>query len=1715
MEKKAVKLKSPKINVLTLILIMVLATVVINTTLAWFSFSGRGEAELELGYVKLDTNVVLTEDLDEVMPNMPVVTSASFTKSEGATDCLVRAKLEYYSNATNLTRAQKNYIVLLNDYEYASKISTNVDTCEWVLMDDGYFYLLDNDGEFVKVVDGESYSLLKTGEHIEFPIVIDDGINPVFDSEVTQLHINVEFQAIQSSYLPSENFEDVVEIFKLCFPDENQDGSIKYKEVLVKFNVSGGSSVVSEVASVGSTISAPPKPTKEGYQFEGWYSQDGSESGDWGEEIKFPLTITNETTIHAKWKEGGSITPGLILLDNKVIGYVGEDRDVVVPETYSKTGNKLSYTHTCNNVFDFYVWSYDLMGVMELGYDISPITITDTVSSVTFNSMQELENNFNLNAVTYPATITYHVDEYEDGDDYTITEIGPCGLGNYGFIIAMSYGNEDNTYISSVTLPSTLRVIDELAFIYQVGLKTLNIPEGVTTLNDGSLAGCMGLISVVLPSSLTTISGDVGLVDNMLIEVVNHSNLTATDLGIEDVANVITSESDSILYTYTDSGVTHYFTVQGTTMKLQSIVGTGVVTTPNTGVTLTGYYDESKTVTLGNYSLAMIKNMFPEFNELILGGGLKSLEDTSIAYFFNCSTVVIENALTSIGEMAFVYNPALEVLVVKKPVQSMPEVLFEECPNLNYILCETSEIAQSFSGKGKASNCIYIKQTSGYESLIFTETETVGISSVTTNGDVWVRTGDEGNYSYYKQFKVENSFTDGLLFHEGAVVGYIGDSQKVIVPTSYDLTGSRKTIVKTANSYLDLMLYVNEIMTAMEIGYDAYPIVMTDSQSNTTTITSFDELNTLDPTGFAYPVTLSYNIDEYVDGETYSVTSIAEGGLANIYNYIREDMGSKAKKTISELVLPEGLTSIGANALAYNYFAQVTIPSTLTTIGANAFADCNIGTLVIPSTVTSIDATAFTGAMVYDLINLSNATFTAGSYVSEVSDINNSIAYKYETDDYTLFYINMLGTTALVNSTTYGGKIELPSSGTTLTHVYNSSATLTLGEYGIVESVFMGDCNIEELVIGENCTLAISEYSFAYCENLEIVTVEADNIGYIGNHAFDYNNSLEYLLADNSKLAGLVISDGVVAVNVDTGYEGLIFSEVQVASTTIAKATDVDITWVRTGSSTSDYKYYKELEVERSFTAGLMMDTEGVVTDYFGDAEDVVIPQTYSLMVDTVEVTLMDVYNNAYFPCTVTTPDGEVHLNDIMDLQMALMKYESYGIEMYSWKCICKVVTAVDGNDYTVTSIGDNAFQNALITSVDIPDTVTDIGDNAFYGCDYLVEIVIPDNVITIGSSAFSNCDGLIRVTLPARLQSVGSWGFSYCYKIIEVINRTTTEITAGNSSTFGGVADNAKDVITDVSDSKLVTVGDFIFYDGDTKYLVAYTGKSTSITLPTSFNGGNYEIYNYFMQDNDKILSVTMTGGVTKINTRAFNRCYNLASLTLCEGLVTIGEGAFMSTPITSITIPTTVTNLGDNCFYSCTMLTEINYNATTVANVTDQVFFEAGIDASGITLTIGANVTVLPDNLFYAMMSNTKYSPNIKSIIFEEGSVCTTIGESAFRMCVAFASITLPDSVATIKGNAFYACGASSIKLGSNVTTIGSGAFTSCTAYVLCANATIAAAATTAGATNVYVIDTTTNFSSITFTSVSSGEVNGTSGTYLRTGASGSYVYYAKYTA
>ena len=82
--------------------------------------------------------------------------------------------------------------------------------------------------------------------------------------------------------------------------------------------------------------------------------------------------------------------------------------------------------------------------------------------------------------------------------------------------------------------------------------------------------------------------------------------------------------------------------------------------------------------------------------------------------------------------------------------------------------------------------------------------------------------------------------------------------------------------------------------------------------------------------------------------------------------------------------------------------------------------------------------------------------------------------------------------------------------------------------------------------------------------------------------------------------------------------------------------------------------------------------------------------------------------------------------------------------------------------DSPVVGIGNRAFYNKRISSVELPASLVSIGTNAFTRTD-IVSVTIPASVTTLGNYAFSECKSLTSVTFEAgsQLKSIGQRAFA------------------------------------------------------------------------------------------------------------------------------------------------------------------------------------------------------------------------------------------------------------------------------------------------------------------------------------------------------------------
>ena len=189
---------------------------------------------------------------------------------------------------------------------------------------------------------------------------------------------------------------------------------------------------------------------------------------------------------------------------------------------------------------------------------------------------------------------------------------------------------------------------------------------------------------------------------------------------------------------------------------------------------------------------------------------------------------------------------------------------------------------------------------------------------------------------------------------------------------------------------------------------------------------------------------------------------------------------------------------------------------------------------------------------------------------------------------------------------------------------------------------------------------------------------------------------------------------------------------------------------------------------------------------------------------------------------------------------------------------------------------------------------------------------------IVLGSLSIQAADGLITKQITIKLEKAGTLPDKIGstkkkqitnLKIIGEINGTDLRMIREMAGK--DVRDNDTDgmlSVLDLSDAKIVEGGDY--------YYIHHSYYSTS----------NDKIGDYTFHGCSVLTSLTLPSGLTEIGEGAFAACSGLTSITLPSGVTSIGDLTFSHCScLTSLTLPSGVTSIGDLTFYACRGLTSI----------------------------------------------------------------------------------------------------------------------------------------------------------------------------------------------
>ena len=187
-------------------------------------------------------------------------------------------------------------------------------------------------------------------------------------------------------------------------------------------------------------------------------------------------------------------------------------------------------------------------------------------------------------------------------------------------------------------------------------------------------------------------------------------------------------------------------------------------------------------------------------------------------------------------------------------------------------------------------------------------------------------------------------------------------------------------------------------------------------------------------------------------------------------------------------------------------------------------------------------------------------------------------------------------------------------------------------------------------------------------------------------------------------------------------------------------------------------------------------------------------------------------------------------------------------------------------------------------------------------------------------------------------------------------------------------------------------------------------------------------------------LISITIPNSVTSIGQQAFSGCTGLTSVTIPNSVTSIESYAFSGcSSLTSITIPNSVTSIGGGTFANCSGLTSVTIPNSVTSIWGDRRYqgcFEGC--SSLVSVIIPNSVTSIGPRTFSGCSSLTTITiPNSVTIIEQQTfkgcssltsvtipNTITIIGQQTFEGCLNLASIAIPESVTSIEKQAFSGC-------------------------------------------------------------------------------------------
>lgn len=326
----------------------------------------------------------------------------------------------------------------------------------------------------------------------------------------------------------------------------------------------------------------------------------------------------------------------------------------------------------------------------------------------------------------------------------------------------------------------------------------------------------------------------------------------------------------------------------------------------------------------------------------------------------------------------------------------------------------------------------------------------------------------------------------------------------------------------------------------------------------------------------------------------------------------------------------------------------------------------------------------------------------------------------------------------------------------------------------------------------------------------------------------------------------------------------------------------------------------------------------------------------------------------------------------------------------------------------SVNNIGNYAFKDCFeLSSLSIPEGIKEMSFGVFEGCSKLTTVTLPESLNTISIGAGFSCEMLSELycnsTTPPMISDYTWFNFDRMViepnpEVVDFMARTTVHVHDYASEAYlnDDVWSKFKEITYDrVTDFNLLYLVDNLEYrnikyiiddiiipiDNPTKEGYTFSGWSE---IPTKMPGKDVKVYGTFSRNdikenaviywalNEKAVvlgndnasgEVNITENVTfnekvlpvtDILENSFKNNSNITSVTIPNGIITIGNYAFSGcSKLATIDMPATITSIGERAFAGIDKLTDVTIRAEEIP-ATDRTAFENSYIEDYVTLHV-----------------------------------------------------------------------------------------------------------------------------------------------------------------